>query len=219
MNYPFYLAENLTPVASAGNLGAFIDLVERNFATIMNTRGQTSTVKWLRVVQLQAHVTRAILRAGGKPHDLFTLSQSYLEQISRIRVKDREALVSLLVEFSREAFQRLPGLAGMPPGVAQRFLSSLEECSLDTASVKELAQRLRVTPSHLCRAVQKATGRTPTEHIRRVKLTRAKRQLSTGSVTRTALDAGFGKVSTFIALFRREYGETPGTYKRRLCSG
>ena len=162
MQYPFYLAENLTPVALAGDHRSFTDLLERNFTAIMNTRNQTPTVKWLRVVQLQAHITRAVLRAGGKPYDLFAVSQSYLERISRISVHERAVLKELIVEYSREALNRLPAGAETQSGIVQRFLRSLENCDLRTLTVQSLADVLHVTPSHLCRAVRQATGRTPT---------------------------------------------------------
>jgi AraC-like DNA-binding protein len=43
--------------------------------------------------------------------------------------------------------------------------------------------------------------------------------LATHSVTQAALDSGFSKVSTFISLFRKNYGETPGVFKRRMLMG
>jgi AraC-like DNA-binding protein len=99
----------------------------------------------------------------------------------------------------------------------QRFLDELERDRDGRLNVDEAARRLRVSPSHLSRVVRLASGRSPSEHIRMAKLGRARDRLATVSVTDAAMGCGFGKVSSFIALFRRYYGETPGEYKRRIA--
>lgn len=216
MKYPFYLVENLTAAAMERDDRAFANLVERNFTVIMNDAGQTATVRWLRVAQLVSLITRAALRAGGRSQELFALSQLYLERLSRIPVNARTQMRELLLEFSNEVLEQLPSPLQAQSTLLRRFLELLGAADFQQVSVNELAQSLGVTASHLCRAVKAQTGRTPIEHIRVTKLTHARNLLNNNSVTRAAIDSGFGKVSTLISLFRREYGETPGRYKRRL---
>ena len=215
LTYPFYLAENLAPAALSGDVRTFTELVERNFSVIMNSRNQTATVKWLRVAQLQAHITRAVFRAGGRPDELFVLSQRYLEKLSRFPVRERRGLREVLVEYSRVAMASL-GSTRMRMSLCQQFLCLLKTPDTLALSVHSIAGVLGVTPSHLCRSIRRATGRSPIEHLQSTKLLHARERLASMSVTRAALDSGFGKASTFIVLFRRQYGTTPGSYKKYL---
>ncbi|TKR55717.1 AraC family transcriptional regulator [Allopusillimonas ginsengisoli] len=57
------------------------------------------------------------------------------------------------------------------------------------------------------------TGFSFTEWRQRVRLLKALERLVAGrSVTAVALDLGYDNVSTFIALFKRIFGVTPGRY-------
>ncbi|MFN0170956.1 MAG: helix-turn-helix transcriptional regulator [Bryobacteraceae bacterium] len=219
MSYPFYLAENLTAALAAHDRTAFVDLVTRNFDVIMNTPSQTGTMKKLRVAQLEALITRTVYRAGAQPGPLFDISMVYLERIANLRVIDREPMREVLVEFCREAVEMTPRTSQSPTGLVQRFFQDLEKVRSEQLNVEAVARRLRVSPSHLCRAVKSAAGRTPSEFIRIRKLSHARERLATVSVTQSALETGFTKVSAFIALFRKHFGETPGEYKRRLAGG
>ena len=60
MRYPFHLGENLTALASARDFDAVLHLAGRHFDLIMNAHSQSQTLRKLRVVQLQATLTRAI---------------------------------------------------------------------------------------------------------------------------------------------------------------
>jgi AraC-like DNA-binding protein len=102
------------------------------------------------------------------------------------------------------------------PSLLERFFDEIAKENNPGADVAGVAGALGVDPSHLCRAVKVATGRTPRDYIRQAKLSRGRELLFTSSVTQAALGSGFAKVSTFIALFRKCYGETPGTLKRRI---
>ena len=219
MAYPFYLGENLAATAASRDLIAFASLASRNFDVIMNTHGQSRTIKKLRLAGLVSLISRAVYRAGGNPDQVFDISMVCFERISKLRVDQREELKAILLAFCARALELVPEVPRKHPNLLQRFLQELDQDAEGRLSVEIMAQKLKVSASHLCRAVKLATGRTPSEYIRLAKLSRARDSLVNHSVTQVALDSGFGKASSFIALFRRYYGETPGAYKRRLQIG
>lgn len=213
MRYPFHIGENLTALATARNFDAVLHVTGRNFDLIMNAHSQSQTLRKLRVVQLQATLTRAIYRSGADPTRLFDCEMDYLEKISRVRASDRANLRTLMLTFTQDALALIPQHPNAHPNLVQRFLLEAEQSSL---SVHEMAQRLGVTPAYLSRAVRQATGRSPRQHILVHRLARARDFLANGSVTDAAHQAGFAKVSAFIAQFRRCFGDTPGAYRRGL---
>ncbi|WP_234791444.1 FCD domain-containing protein [Mycolicibacterium mucogenicum] len=61
-------------------------------------------------------------------------------------------------------------------------------------------------------------AQSPAAYIRGLRLERARlllQQQSTSTIESIAYQAGFADVGTFIRAFRREYGETPGQWRRR----
>jgi AraC-like DNA-binding protein len=219
MSYPFYLAENLVAMAASRDLVAFTNLARRNFEVIMNTHSQSGTMRKLRVAQLESLISRAVYRAGGNPDLLFEMSMVFLEKISKLRVNQREELKHVLTTFCARSLELVPETPQNHPNLLQRFLHELEQDNEGQLSVAMAARKLNVSTSYLCRAIKLATGRRPSEYIRLAKLSQARNLLARTSVTNAALESGFHKVSAFIELFRKHYGETPGVYRRRILVG
>ncbi len=185
----------------------------------MADRRQTATMRWLRVAQLQAHFTRSVFRAGANPQALIEVSFAFLERFSRCPVRDEATQRQLLLDCCRKTIALVPQTPRSHSSLLQRFFKALERQNFGSLTVDGIATQLRVSPSHLSRAIKIATGRTPAEHIRLAKLTYARELLPENSVTRAALQSGFAKASTFIAHFKKHFGETPGAYQRRLALG
>lgn len=59
-------------------------------------------------------------------------------------------------------------------------------------------------------------GRSPAAKIRRVRLTRATELLAETDwpISRIVTEAGFGRVEVMNRVFRRELGQTPGSYRK-----
>jgi AraC family transcriptional regulator of adaptative response / DNA-3-methyladenine glycosylase II len=109
--------------------------------------------------------------------------------------------------------ERAPGLssvdaAGRLVGAA---IAGIEEHSLSSASVRELAASLGVTDRHLRRVTEAELGVSPIELAQTQRLLLAKRLLSETSLrlTEIAFASGFGSVRRFNALFKSRYGLTP----------
>lgn len=97
-----------------------------------------------------------------------------------------------------------------------------DEGALDApgATVEMLAARVGVGGRHLSRLFQKHLGASPLEVAKTARVQRAKRLL-TGTdmtITEIALQAGFGSVRRFNAVFQAVYRRPPTEIKRRLLS-
>lgn len=79
----------------------------------------------------------------------------------------------------------------------------------------EAAEVALFSPVHLSRLFQFAYGMTPTEYIRRRRLTEsiAALQDKSRTVLEIALDFGFEHEQSFTRAFRAEFGVTPGRYR------
>ncbi|PYV36704.1 MAG: hypothetical protein DMG06_30125 [Acidobacteria bacterium] len=218
MTYPFYLGENLVSCAASRDFVGFTTLVGRNVDVIMNAPHESPSVKKLRVSAIISLTVRAVYRTGADSEKLQHLGLETYRKLSRISGRARDDIKYLLVTFASQALKLVPEVLHRHPNLLQRFFEQIEQHKDGQLTVELVATSLKVSGSHLCRAIKMATGRTPSEYIRLSKLSRARELLATHSVTEAALDAGFSKASTFISLFRKTYGETPGVFKRRMST-
>src|ERR1700675_551503 len=70
----------------------------------------------------------------------------------------------------------------------------------------------------LLRRFASATGMTPIEYSRRVRIARARELLGGGELSQKeiAQALGYSDVASFARVFRKAMGETPGTYRKRF---
>lgn len=97
-----------------------------------------------------------------------------------------------------------------------------DEGALDApgATVEMLAERVGVGGRHLSRLFQKHLGASPLQVAKTARVQRAKRLL-TGTdmaITEIALQAGFGSVRRFNAVFQEVYRRPPTAIKRSLSA-
>ncbi|MGW9900106.1 AraC-like DNA-binding protein [Cronobacter sp. 153480017-3] len=84
----------------------------------------------------------------------------------------------------------------------------------DARRLEEWAAWAGLSSRTLTRRFSAETGFSFTQWRQRVRLLKALELLAAGKpVTAVALDLGYDNVSTFIALFRRVFGTTPGRYQ------
>jgi AraC-like DNA-binding protein len=96
---------------------------------------------------------------------------------------------------------------------ARRVAALLRDAPDDGASVAVLARRAGASRRTIERLFVRDTGMTMDEWRRRLRLLHAVRLLAEGeAVTAVALAVGYTSVSAFIAVFKREFGVTPGRY-------
>jgi AraC-like DNA-binding protein len=106
------------------------------------------------------------------------------------------------------------GAATQVAGRAAAFIADhLTEPKLSTARI---ADALAFNADYLGRAFRDAFGETPTEHIHRLRIDRARMlfRSTDRSIQRVAAEVGFGDGRYFRRLFKRRVGLTPGQFQR-----
>ena len=89
----------------------------------------------------------------------------------------------------------------------------VDEHFREISSVPELAARFFYTREHLTRLFKKYYNMSVSSYLIRCRIRFGAALLREGcSVTRAALDCGFGSISAFSCAFRKEYGMPPREY-------
>lgn len=86
------------------------------------------------------------------------------------------------------------------------------------ARVSEFAQYVQKTRPHLSRAIRAIAGQTASAFLRARQFARARQLLESTSlgIDQIAAACAFGTSRSFFRSFRREFGITPGAYRREV---
>ncbi|MBI4978395.1 MAG: AraC family transcriptional regulator [Spirochaetes bacterium] len=97
---------------------------------------------------------------------------------------------------------------------ATRFI---EENYTRAISVSDVAANAGYSSDHFSRMYRKIYGISPLALISKLRLERAKKQLTASSlrITEIARDAGYANLTYFIAVFKKTYGVSPSAYRER----
>jgi YesN/AraC family two-component response regulator len=133
---------------------------------------------------------------------------------------DRGALLASLVRaiHRRQPPEPAPAATGAADRRVAEALRHLDATDpTQRHSLTQVAARLRVSPSHLNRLIERETGQTYTAHERAARMTLAATllQTTTLSIKEVATHAGYSHASSFDRWFRRTFAMTPGQYRRR----
>jgi AraC-like DNA-binding protein len=80
--------------------------------------------------------------------------------------------------------------------------------------IEELARSAAASPRTLARLFKSETGMTFSQWKTRLRLVESVERLSRGeNVTEVALDLGFGTTSSFVFMFRKHMGASPGRFR------
>ena len=98
----------------------------------------------------------------------------------------------------------------------QRMQDYIEKNGMEEIRLSDLAEVSLFSTWYSHRLFRDALGLTPTEYIRKYRLTQAAKQLWSGNVKAidAAFNAGFSNVDTFTRAFYREFGLNPREYMR-----
>jgi AraC family transcriptional regulator len=148
---------------------------------------------------------------------------SLLQDVSSANWRYFEALGTVLVhELVRytcvaPAAPRLltGGLAGWQRRIVTTYI---EERFAERIALATLAQLVRLSPYHFCRAFKQSFGMSPLRYQSLCRIEHAKRLLAKRelSVTDIGLDVGYGSLSSFDIAFRKMTGLSPSAYSRAL---
>ena len=115
--------------------------------------------------------------------------------------------------------ENLPDIAPTPPYI-QELMHYIAEHPEEDLRVEVLAEKFFVSRTKLITDFRYATRISLHRYVIGIRIAQARIHLAQGhSVTETAQRCGFAEESTFIHMFRREVGITPGEWKKQYESG
>jgi AraC family transcriptional regulator len=127
-------------------------------------------------------------------------------------------LVCQLLRLQRGAVASRPLVRGGLGAWQQRVTAAyIEEHLAERIELASLAQLVRQTPFHFCRAFKQSFGMPPLRYQTKLRVEQAKRLLlekPAMSVTEIGLKIGFGCSTAFATAFRKSTGFTPSAYQR-----
>ena len=157
-----------------------------------------------------------------EPEDFSTYAQSFLTEQSRLE-PDRDILDLLLALMIQEMRRPSPtrqerDLATPLAVAAQKFIGThfFEDLTLESIS-----GHLHCNAQYLSRLYRRTFGETLTESLNKMRISRAKWYLATGSLSikEVARCCGFNDMAYFRRQFRRYCSMTPGAYRRQRLPG
>lgn len=129
-------------------------------------------------------------------------------------------LLTMLQVLPHNQPQLLGGRTAIAPGFVIRAEEFMSSQAHEPLTVSRIATHVGVSIRSLYAGFQRYRGRSPMEHLRSIRLERARADLihpndTESSVTEIALRWGFGHLGQFAADYRRRFGELPSQSLRR----
>jgi len=157
---------------------------------------------------------RALLHLGHAMIGAMEVEEPCLREV-QFDAMAEAFLTRLLAQHTRPR-RRVRG--GLRPRDLRDALTLMDEGAADQICVEEIAAQLGLSAFHFCRAFKQSTGMPPLRFLQQRRLARAKEMLSerTLSVSDVSAAVGYRDPSHFAALFRREFGVSPGEFRRSL---
>ncbi|HEY6420602.1 MAG TPA: helix-turn-helix domain-containing protein [Candidatus Binataceae bacterium] len=111
---------------------------------------------------------------------------------------------------------RLPADKSFPDAMVADLARQLDACE-EIPSLTEMARRVGLGPTHLQKRFKAATGLSPLQYARSVRLDAIARALARGTtlpLVDLAAEQGFNDMKHFRSMFRRRFGISPAAYRK-----
>jgi AraC family transcriptional regulator, transcriptional activator of pobA len=129
------------------------------------------------------------------------------------------AILDLILAYCKKKYPQSTLTTGMKKGrlMVKKFKQLIEERYKDNFSVKEFAELLSITPSHLNETVKNVMGRTASDLIEEKMIIEIKKLLLHTDLTATevAYALNYSDQSYFSKFFKRHTGVTPGEFRMK----
>jgi len=140
------------------------------------------------------------------------ISKLYMEQLIDL------LCLQLLRSHSTFPVARVGHRGGLSPRQVRSVTDYMRDHLSEDVGLQALADLVRLSRFHFCRAFRHTTGHTPHQYLMRLRIEKARQLLADPrlSVTDVALAVGYQTPSAFTQAFRSVLGVTPTVYRRRL---
>lgn len=103
-----------------------------------------------------------------------------------------------------------------PYAIAEAVIAFLSSAFTGRVTLEQVSQALKLSPFHLCRVFQAATGNTIHQHLLHLRLEAAAAELleTDSGITEIAHAVGFSSHSHLTALFTRTFGVPPSAVRK-----
>lgn len=169
------------------------------------------------ILELVVTMSRSAVEAGGDPSELLGVNYSSVTTLASIQ--SEEDLTAWLVDMLERIMDAIRTNASYPTSVLlNTALSYAEEHLSDDISRDQIAAIACLSPSHFSRVVKEKFGKSFTELLTGLRISRARELLATSekSLVQVCLECGFSDQSYFTKVFQRNVGCTPGEYRHRV---
>jgi AraC-like DNA-binding protein len=122
-----------------------------------------------------------------------------------------------LIGFLSRCYSRTVHPSARPPLRMGEVLSYIEQHYREPITVRQLTRIAGMSESTLLRTFRRVLGRSPIEHVIRVRILHASEWLQRGDsrVTEVAFECGFSDSNYFSRQFRKVMGSTPRAFRLR----
>jgi len=221
--YPLQLEQQAINWIKSGNYAeasrAMKDAMERNF----NKPFATLTLARCLIFNLVGTMVKAINEIGDGENSVFGDNPLWMDKIiacDTVQEMERE-LFSLLQEVcdfaaaKREtnvSSERAESLRHLAEKVIRHIEENYEDSGL---SVNSIGERFDLKGSYLSRLFRNEIGEGLPDYINKLRIDRAKRMIraSRDSISDIAKRVGYNEAATFIRVFKKYEGITPGKFK------
>lgn len=153
--------------------------------------------------------------------DMLSREASFPDPSSTLFVEQAVDLLCLQLVRGHSSFMALPEPAlarGLAEWQVKKVTDYMREHLSEEIGLDELAGLLHLSRFYFCTAFRLATGKTPHESLRQLRIDLARKLLEDDylSVTDIGLAVGYGTPSAFAAAFRKLVGATPTDYRRQF---
>ena len=154
----------------------------------------------------------------GSRVDIVKASWDSSPTVTPEKLRAVETLLEMFAQYLAECGQRLLlHEAGQQSPLLQKIEAQLAEPSDRALTVRELAERLHISPCYFCKLFRKQTGLTFTEYRTQARVEAAKRLLldPRRRVSEAAYESGFDSIPYFNRAFRQHVGCSPSEFRVR----
>lgn len=220
--YPLEVEQQLMAALAAGDAASAHDTVDDLFAR--NTEGEPTSVNMVKcfVFDLTSTIVKSVEALydrsdGNRPlADILPLDAiAHSGSVERVRASFHE-VVDRIAAYA-EGHKKSHNVA-----LRDRILAHVQAQHADpNLGLSSVADCFGLNPTYVSRFFKEQTGERLSDHICRVRVQRAKEAMEgpRKKLSQIALEVGYQNVDTFIRVFKKIEGTTPGRYMDSLSPG